>query len=116
MDRERLIPLRDFNEAILHKAGLPPIGYYTLWRAGRHGTVARTGQRIFLKVDRLGGKLYTSISNISRYIDELSSADREHFQTSAGTKPTTSQKINLKPKANQSRLESAMRIAEEEGL
>lgn len=116
LDGDQMVQLSELDERSLQAVGLPPISYHRLWRAGRYGTVARDGRRIRLKLDRLGGKLYTTLNQIRSYIKCLNEADAQYFLISERPKGPSSKRVRPRPSSPSTRLEKALRTAAEEGL
>lgn len=52
-----------------------------VWRWCRKGVKARNGNRIYLDHQRFGGKLFTTEDAIQRFVEAVTCADREHFET-----------------------------------
>lgn len=116
MDSDKPYSLRELDSSLLQEAGLPEVSYHGLWRAGRQGTAARNGQRVYLKLDRIGGRLYTKLNWIREYVDELRRADEEHFRPTAQAEPVSGKLKKARLSRREGRLTEAMRVAEEEGL
>lgn len=116
MDSKQFYRLSEISESVLLSAGLPPMSYFGLWRAGRYGTVARNGQRIHLLLDRSGGKLYTTLTRIRRYLDALNEADCEYFRTARRPNQSPNRQKKVHRCRRSKDLAEAERAAAQDGL
>ncbi len=62
----------------------------TVWRWCRKGVKARTGQRVYLKHIRVGGKIFIEGPALERFFKALSDADAVYFAESDSASSTVS--------------------------
>lgn len=79
------------------------LSYNQIWRAARRGTRSRDGQRIFLKCERYGGKLYTSLAWLREHAMTVAKADQNYFEQQAAQQSPAQPLKPIPSKAKQSR-------------
>jgi hypothetical protein len=55
-----------------------------IWRWCRKGCKSRSGRRVYLSHQRVGGKLYITREWAAQFLDDLASEDQKHFASLAG--------------------------------
>ena len=59
-----------------------------IWRWCRRGVLSRTGQRVYLRHVRVGGKIFTTARWLDEFGSRLAEADAEHFRLTEDDSPS----------------------------
>lgn len=70
------------REAITRIPGRPH--FSTVWRWARRGVLTRSGDRVRLRTWKVGSQLYTTPTEIERFITAITEADDAEYAAQAG--------------------------------
>ena len=57
----------------------------SVWRWCRYGILARNGNRIRLRHYRVGGKIFTKMTDLTEFFSAIAQADAKHFELAPAT-------------------------------
>jgi len=78
-----------------------------IWRWCRRGVLSRTGERVYLRHVRVGGKIFTTACWMDEFGSRLAEADAEHFRLAEDdTRPAAA---SSRPKRRRERFEQHRR-------